>query len=55
MLTGYGMKILLRVAPGDEDDVPLACVRIVALQKEELLDAVVSQCRGCDYCADRAC
>jgi len=43
MLTCYGLNIVLGVAAGNEDDVPLAGIRIVGVEEEELLDAVISQ------------
>jgi hypothetical protein len=51
-LTCYGLDVPLGVAAGNEDNVALAGVGIVGVEKEELLDTIVSQRRGRDYCAD---
>lgn len=40
------------LAAGDEDHVPLARVGILLLQKEELVDAVLSEGRNLDDCAN---
>lgn len=38
-----------RLAAGDEDDIALACIGVLVLEEEEIVDAVVAQCRGLDH------
>lgn len=43
-----------RLAAGNEDDITLARVAVLVLEKEEIVDAVVAQRRGLDDDAERA-
>jgi hypothetical protein len=48
-LTGDGVSIAGRLAPRNEDDIPLAGVCVFVLEEEEIVDAVVAQGRGLDH------
>jgi hypothetical protein len=42
------MSVVRRLASSDEDNISLACVCIVVLKKEKIVDTVVAQGRGLD-------
>jgi hypothetical protein len=47
------MSVAGRLAAGDEDDIALARVRVLVLEEEEVVDAVVAQRGGLDDDAQR--
>jgi hypothetical protein len=53
-LTCDVMSVAGRLAAGDEDDIPLACICVLVLEKEEIVDAVIAQGRGLDHDTKRA-
>jgi len=41
--TCYRLRMLRRLPAGDEDDIALGIVRVLVLEKEDLVDSVVAQ------------
>lgn len=47
--TCYGLGVARTLAPRDEDDIPMACVSVIILQEEKLVDSVFLEFRDLYY------
>lgn len=55
VLTCNRLGISSTFASRDEDDISLASIRVLILEEEEVIDAIIPQRRGFDYQTNRAC
>lgn len=51
-LTCDALDLAATLATRNEDDIALACIDVIVLENEKLLNAVFLKCRDLDYDAD---